>query len=74
VAHIRGQKVYKVLMEKLEGKRPLRRPRRRWQDGISMALRQTDWRGVDWIRLAQDRDRWRVMNLLGLAPQTYVVS
>jgi hypothetical protein len=71
--------VYKVLLEKLEGKRPLRRPRRRWQDGISMELRQTGWGGVDRIRLAQDRDRWRavvnaVMNLWGLAPQSYVVS
>jgi hypothetical protein len=50
-------KVYKVLVGKPEGKRPLGRPRRRWEDGIRMDLRGIDLRGVDWIRLAQDRDR-----------------
>jgi hypothetical protein len=64
------RKVYKVLAGKSEGKRPLVRPRRRWENGIRMG----DWLGdVDWIRLAQDRDRWRdvvsaVMNLWVLAP------
>jgi hypothetical protein len=52
---------------------PLGRPRRRWEDGIIMDLREIDW-GVNWIRLAQDRDRWRavvnaVLNLLVLAPR-----
>jgi hypothetical protein len=51
------RKVYKVLVGKPEGKRPLGRPRRMWEDGIRMDLRETGWRGVDWIRLAQDRDR-----------------
>jgi hypothetical protein len=68
------RKVYKVLVGKPEGKRPLGRPRRRWEDGIIMDLRVIGWRGVDWIRLAQDRDRWRAVvsagiNLRVLAPR-----
>jgi hypothetical protein len=67
------RKVYKVLVGKPEGKRPLEGPRRRWEDGIRMVLRETGLGGVDWIRLAQDRDQWRavvsaVMNLQVLAP------
>jgi hypothetical protein len=57
-------------MGKPEGKRPLGRPRRRWEDNIKMDLLEVErWlRGMDWIDLAQDRDRWRarvnaVMNL-----------
>jgi hypothetical protein len=66
--------VYRVLMGKPEGKRPLGRPRHRWEDGIRMDLMETGWRSVDWIQLAQDRDRWRalvntVMNLWILAPR-----
>jgi hypothetical protein len=62
------RKVYKVLVEKLEGKRPLGRPRRRWEEGLRMDLRKISWGSVDWIQLAQDRDRWwalvnKVMNL-----------
>jgi hypothetical protein len=53
--------VYRVLMGKPEGKRPLGRPRRRWEDGIRMDLREIGWRSVDWIQLAQDRDRWRAV-------------
>jgi hypothetical protein len=65
--------VYKVLMVKPEGKRPLGRPRRRWEDGIRMDLREIGWGSVDWIQLAEDRDRWRavvcaVMNLRVLTP------
>jgi hypothetical protein len=60
--------MYKVLVGNPEGKRRLGRPRCRWEDGITMDLRETGLGGVDWIRLAQDRDRWRavvsaVMNL-----------
>jgi hypothetical protein len=55
------RKVYKVLVGKPEGKRPLGRPRRRWKDGIRMDLRKTGLGGVDWIRLAQDRDRWGLL-------------
>jgi hypothetical protein len=69
------RKVYKVLVGKPEGKRPLGRPRRRWEDGIRMDLREIGLGDVDWIRLAQDRDRWRavvsaVMNLRVLAPRS----
>jgi hypothetical protein len=71
--------VYKVLVGKPEGKRPLGRPRRRWEDGIRMNLGEISLGGVDWIRLAQDRDRWRavvsaVMNLRVLAPRSYLVG
>jgi hypothetical protein len=60
---------------KPEGKRPLRRPRRKWEDGIRMDLREIGLGGVDWILLARDRDRWRavvsaVMNLRVLAPRS----
>jgi hypothetical protein len=59
---------YRILVGKLEGKRPLGRPRRRWEDSMGMDLREIEWGGVDWIDLAQDRDQWRalvktVMNL-----------
>jgi hypothetical protein len=50
--------VYKVLVGKPEGKRPLGRPRRRWEDGIRMDLGEIGLGGVDWIRLSQDRERW----------------
>jgi hypothetical protein len=67
--------VYKVLMGKPEGKRPLGRPRRRWEDGIRMYLMEMDWKSVEWIQLAQDRDRWQTlvntaMNLRVLAPRS----
>jgi len=60
--------VYRVLVGKPGGKRPLERPRRRWEDDIKMDLQEVGCRGMDWIELAQDRDRWRalvnaVMNL-----------
>jgi hypothetical protein len=55
--HAWERKVYKVLMRKPEGNRPLGRPRRRWEDGIRMHLREIGLGSVDWIRLAQDRDR-----------------
>jgi hypothetical protein len=69
-----GRKVYRVLMGKPEGKRPLGRPRRRWEDGIRMDLKEIGWGSVDWIQLAQDRNRWRalvntVMDLRVLAPR-----
>jgi hypothetical protein len=60
--------VYSVLVGKLEGKRPLGRPRRRWVDNIRMDLQEVGCGYVDWIGLAKDRDSWRtvviaVMNL-----------
>jgi hypothetical protein len=45
---------------KIEGKRPLGRPRRRWEDNIKMDPQEVD-KGMDWIDLAQDRDRWRAL-------------
>jgi hypothetical protein len=68
------RKVYRVLVGKPEGKRPLGRPRRRYEDGIRIDLREIGWGSVDWIQLAQDSDRWRglantVMNLQVLAPR-----
>jgi hypothetical protein len=59
---------------KPEGKRPLERPRRRWEDAIKMDLKKIGLGGVEWIHLAQDRDQWRavvnaVMNLRVLAPR-----
>ena len=60
--------VYRFLVGKTEGRRPLGRPRRRWVDNIRMDLQEVGCRHMDWIGLAQDRDRWRtlgsaVMNL-----------
>jgi len=60
--------VYRVLVGKPEGKRPLGRPRRRWVDNNMMDLQEVGCGYMDWIGLAQDRDRWRtlvsaVMNL-----------
>jgi hypothetical protein len=67
--------VYKVLMVKSEGKRPLGRPRRIWKGGIRMDLRKIGWGSIDWIQLAQDRDWWRavvnkVMDLRVPAPRS----
>jgi hypothetical protein len=59
---------YKILIGKPEGKRPLGRPRHRWDDNTIMDLREIVWDGVGWMHLAHDRDQWRalvntVMNL-----------
>ena len=53
--------VYRVLVEKPEGKRPVRRPWHRWKDNIKMDLREVGGGGGDWMELAQDRDRWRAL-------------
>ena len=63
-----GRGVHRVLVGKPEGKRPLGRPRRRWDDNIKMDLKEVGGGFEDWMELAQDRDRWRalvstVMNL-----------
>jgi hypothetical protein len=64
----RDEHTYRILVGKPEGKTPLGRPRRRWEDNIKMDLKEIGWGGMDWIDLAQDRDQWRalvntVMNL-----------
>jgi len=56
-----GRVMYRVLLGKLQGKRPLGRPRRRWVDNIGMDLQEVGCGYMDWIGLAQDRDRWRTL-------------
>ena len=63
-----GRGVHRVLVGKPEGKRPLGRPRRRWEDNIMLDLQEVGGSCGDWMELSQDRDRWRalvgtVMNL-----------
>jgi len=53
-----GRSMHRVLVGKLEGMRPLGRPRHRWGDNIKMDLQEVGCGGIDWIELAQDRDRW----------------
>ena len=53
--------VYRVLVGKPEGKRSLGKSRRRWEDNIKMDLQEVGGPGIDWIYLAQDRDRWRAL-------------
>jgi hypothetical protein len=69
------RKVFKVLVGMPEGKRPLERPRCRWENEFKTDLREISREGVEWIHLAQDRDGWRavvntVMNFRVLAPQS----
>jgi hypothetical protein len=52
---------YKIWIGKSEGKRPLGRPRCRWEESIKVDLREIGWEGVNCIHLAQDRDRWRAL-------------
>jgi len=59
VLGVRG--VYRFLLGKPEGRRPLGRPRRRWVDIIRMDLQEVGFGYMDWIWLAQDRDRWRTL-------------
>jgi hypothetical protein len=66
MGEVRG--AYNILVGRPEGRRPLGRPRRRWEDNIKMYLGETGFGDVEWIHLAKDRDRWRavvitVMNL-----------
>jgi hypothetical protein len=68
------RKVYRVLVGKSEGKRPLGRPRVRWENGIRMDLKEIGW-WIEWIQLARDGSRWwslvnTVMNLRVLAPRS----
>jgi hypothetical protein len=66
--NVEKRKAYMLLVRKPEGKRPLGRSRHRWVDSTKMDLGGIRWGGIDWIGLAQDRDKWRalvkvVMNL-----------
>ena len=56
-----GRGVHKVLVEKPEGKRPVGRPRRRWEDNIKMDLEEVGRGCQNWMELAQDRDGWRAL-------------
>jgi hypothetical protein len=71
------RKLYRVLVAECEGKRPLGRPRRRWEDGIRMELREISWGSVGWIQLVQNMGRWRafvnrVMNLFFSGRELFV--
>jgi hypothetical protein len=66
--HRRDEKCIQNFCQKSEGKRPLRRPRCRWEDNIKIDLKEMGWEHVDWLHLAPDRDQWQalvnmVMNL-----------
>ena len=56
-----GRGVYRVLVGKPEGKRPLGKPRHRWEVNIKMDLQEVGCGGMDWNEMAQDRDRWRAL-------------
>jgi hypothetical protein len=58
-----GEKMnaHRILVGNSEAKRPLGRPRHRWEDNIRMDLREIGWGGMDWSDLAQDRDQWRIL-------------
>ena len=58
---VEEMRVYRVLLGKPEGRRPLGRPRRRWADNIRMDLQEVGCGYMDWIGLAQDKDRWRML-------------
>jgi hypothetical protein len=73
--HACKRKVYRVFGRKLEGKKPLGKPMRRWEDGIRMDLRERLAWGGEWIKSVQGRDRWlslvnTVMSLRILAPRS----
>ena len=62
VAHM-GEKrgIYRVLVGKPEGRRPLRRHKCRWEDNIKMDIQEVGCGGIDWIKMAEDRDRWQAL-------------
>jgi hypothetical protein len=67
MGEVRG--AYNILVGKPEGRRPLGRPRRRWEDNIKIDLREIGFGDVDWINLAQDRDRWQVLVNTVMSPR-----
>jgi len=54
-----GRGAYRLLMGRREGKKSLAKPKRRWEDNAATDLQEVGWRGVDWIDLARDRERWQ---------------
>jgi hypothetical protein len=58
---VEGRGVYRVLVGRPEGKRPLERPRRRWEDNIKMDFKETGIDRANWIRLSQDRVQWQLL-------------
>jgi len=67
--HVWGkERLYRVLVGKPEGKRPLGRPRRRWEDNIKVDLKEVGCGGMDWIGLAQKRDRWPALVNVVMGP------
>jgi hypothetical protein len=59
--NVEKRNAYRLLVGKPDGKRPLGRPRRRWVDNVKMDLGEVGWGDVDWIGLAQDKNRWRAL-------------
>jgi hypothetical protein len=59
---------YKILVGKPDGKRPLERPMQRWEDNIKMVLWKTEFRDVDWVNLAQERDWWKALANMVISP------
>jgi hypothetical protein len=57
------RKLYKVLVGKPEGKRPLGRPRYRWEDMVRMDLREIGWEDVEWVQLTQDKGQWLLLRM-----------
>jgi hypothetical protein len=60
-ACMKKRNTFRIFVGKPKGKRPLGRPRLRWEDNIKMNFREIGWGGMDWIRLAQDRAQWRAL-------------
>jgi hypothetical protein len=58
--------IYRVLVGKPEGKRPLGRPRHRWEGNIKVDLEEVGFGDMDWIKLVQDRDRWQALVNAGM--------
>jgi hypothetical protein len=56
-----GRGTYRILVGRPERRRPLGRPRRRWEYNIKIDLQEVGWEDMDWIDMAQDRDRWRAL-------------
>jgi hypothetical protein len=56
-----GRGAYRILVGRPEGRKPLGRPRHRWEDNVKMDLQEVGWGGMDWIDMAQDRDRWQAL-------------